>query len=75
MILPTLDQVAAALAGKPLPKLDKVFWSRVQPHENGCWMWKGSIKWNGYGLFRRRPAHRLAYEILVCPVRRGLDLV
>lgn len=41
------------------------FWSRVQ-RGDGCWLWRGSIGTNGYGVemdgSHRRLVHRLMYE-------------
>lgn len=43
-----------------------------------CWLWTGSLTWDGYGLFRennrRTGAHRFAYEYHVGPIPAGLQL-
>lgn len=43
-----------------------------------CWLWTGSLTYDGYGLFRennrRTGAHRFAYEYLVGPIPEGLQL-
>lgn len=49
------------------------FWSKVKGHPSGCWVWTGTRRWDGYGLFDRRRngvrksrlVHRLAYQLLV----------
>lgn len=49
---------------------------RIAP--SGCWEWKLSLNWGGYGSFRsgahRTGAHRAAYELLVGPIPPGLDI-
>lgn len=50
---------------------------RVDPQENGCWVWTGVLSRDGYGLSRgdnRYLAHRLAYELIVGPIPPGLTL-
>ena len=53
------------------------FWVKVQ-RTNGCWLWIASLDAYGYGQFRvqgrTRKSHQLAYELLVGPVPRGLEL-
>jgi hypothetical protein len=48
-----------------------LFWSHVEKTE-GCWIWRGSIRANGYGQFRVRPrtykAHRWIWEQLNGPL-------
>ena len=52
-------------------------WSKVEV-DGDCWMWQGTTDRNGYGDFwldgRMRPAHRVAYELLVGEIPGGLDL-
>lgn len=44
----------------------------------GCWQWLAAIDAHGYGRFsvggRMKLAHRIAYEMFVAPIPRGLDL-
>ena len=44
--------------------------------ETGCWLWLGKIEKKGYGVFRMKTkgikAHRLAYELLVGPIPKGM---
>jgi hypothetical protein len=52
--------------------------SRVLRYE-GCWLWTGVVKDDGYGLFRdgkRSPkqAHRVAYESVYGPLPAGLQI-
>ncbi len=53
------------------------FWPKVEKTE-GCWIWKGADNAKGYGRVvaagRTRPAHVIAYELLVGPVPAGLEL-
>src|ERR1043165_2354272 len=56
------------------------FWSNVDRRtENECWPWMGSMNGKGYGRFyvgagKARPAHRIAYELLIGPIPEGLHL-
>jgi hypothetical protein len=52
------------------------FWSFVNKTE-GCWVWTGFIRPDGYGTFRHpetRYAHVAAYLMLVGPVEEGLEI-
>lgn len=44
----------------------------------GCWLWTGSLTFDGYGIFRennrRTGAHRFAYEYFVGPIPAGLQI-
>lgn len=46
--------------------------------ENGCWDWIGSLNTHGYGqmsFFRSpEPAYRLAYELYVGPIPKGMHV-
>lgn len=49
------------------------FWAKVGlPDENGCWPWTGCVAAR-YGQIQIRPrrykAHRLAYELLIGPIK------
>lgn len=54
------------------------FWDKVHVNLNGCWEWLGykirggygAIKWQG----RTHCAHRVAYECLIGPIPKGLEL-
>jgi hypothetical protein len=53
------------------------FWKFVEAGD--CWTWTGYVHPNGYGRFRVSAqfisqAHRFAYEMLVGPVPKGLEL-
>jgi len=40
-----------------------------------CWLWTGGVTGGthgGYGMFSRRPAHRVSYELFVGPIIDGL---
>jgi hypothetical protein len=53
-------------------RLPSRFWSKVLAVAGGCWQWTASLASNGYGRFswdgRQRPAHRVAYTVLVGPI-------
>lgn len=54
--------------------IEMEFWSRVDK-SGVCWVWQGGMfSENGYGNYRRRAAHRVAYELCVGPVPDGLTL-
>jgi hypothetical protein len=54
-------------------------WKKVErlPAPDGCWLFTGSTN-RGYGQIiiagRRRPTHRVAYELLVGPIPVGHEL-
>jgi len=61
------------------------FWSKVNKngpavsHVDGlgpCWLWKGSVRWNGYGKMKvgdRTPyAHRISWKIHNGPIPAGM---
>lgn len=61
------------------------FWNKVEIVEDSgsCWPWKASRMTPGYGQFamedpdgrwRMKPAHRIAYELVVGPIPQGLEL-
>lgn len=56
------------------------FWMKVDA-SGDCWEWTSSRGGEGYGLFRvggrsgsYRPAHRVAWEMLVGPIGGGLEI-
>lgn len=58
--------------------LEERFWENVQKSE-GCWLWTGTIMWQGYGTIsewrpdrREYRAHRLSYELHNGPIPEGL---
>lgn len=38
--------------------------SRIEPDDNGCWLWAGSIDKHGYGRWGDHLAHRRVYDTL-----------
>lgn len=56
------------------------FWTKVRKSE-GCWEWTGSISGKPlkYGRFRAggkgQVAHRVAWELLICPIPDGLHVL
>lgn len=49
-------------------------WKMAIPEPNsGCLLWMGSIIDTGYGRFRRRPAHAVAYELAIGPLPEGME--
>lgn len=51
----------------------EAFWDRVDA-SGPCWIWTGARSTNGYGNWRGRLVHRLAYELLVGPIPDGLTI-
>jgi hypothetical protein len=49
------------------------FWEKVNKTE-GCWEWLGARTGSGYGVFRRQPAHRLAWIEAHGPIPDGLQI-
>jgi hypothetical protein len=54
------------------------FWAKVVEEDNGCLVWTGATKPNGYGCFARLGRayhpHRLSYEWLVGPIPDGKEI-
>lgn len=47
----------------------------VSKENGGCWPWQGFTDFNSYGRFSRYGlAHRFAYEFLVGPIPKGLEI-
>lgn len=46
--------------------------------DDECWLWRGTVNWDGYGRFWSRPlnynAHRYAYEHFVGPIPEGMTI-
>jgi hypothetical protein len=57
--------------------LEERFWAKVHFTET-CWLWTAATLPNGYGVLgiehRTVYAHRVAYELLVGPIRDGLQI-
>lgn len=55
--------------------LPERFMAKVQPAENGCWLWTAATNADGYGLFAvhraSKLAHRVAYEATKGPIPDG----
>jgi len=58
------------------------FWINLpdRPDPNACWIWKGLLDKDGYGVYGNpkkwgtRRAHRVAYMLLVGPIPDGLQI-
>lgn len=50
------------------------FLERTEKTES-CWIWFGFVQFNGYGQFRHKPAHVIAYELFVgeVPQKHQID--
>lgn len=49
---------------------DDRIWENINKTD-GCWYWTGVVHPTGYGMFRKRQAHRVVYEKLVSPIDVG----
>lgn len=58
----------------PRPSIEDAFWERANKSDDGCWLWSGHLNPEGYGILRRRLAHRFAYELLVGVIPEGLQI-
>lgn len=45
----------------PIP-MEEAFWSSVEKTDH-CWNWTGGRSGSGYGVFRRKYVHRIAYQM------------
>jgi hypothetical protein len=67
---------------KPGPRPNKPVRERLMAHiqitPEGCWLWTGCLRPNGYGMIgiagRARGAHIVSYELEYGPVPEGLEL-
>jgi hypothetical protein len=52
------------------------FVAQIDQQPDGCWLWVGTVRPDGYGLFGagNRRAHRVAYELFVGPIPEGAEL-
>lgn len=62
------DNEGPALKDSPVSELAELlpcpFWSKVDRRSpNECWPWNGAANVKGYGNFRSRSAHVVAYEM------------
>lgn len=54
----------------------KRFWNKVRKTKS-CWVWKAYKDEKGYGIFHlegAKKAHRIAYEFIKGPIRRGFEI-
>lgn len=57
--------------------IEERFWAKIDKNgPNGCWMWKGTLDKDSYGMFGRDSlkAHRITYEWLLGPIHVGLEI-
>lgn len=53
-----------------MPRPRKPFWSMVDKGAV-CWLWIGGCNNEGYGIYCRQKAHRVAYELSAGPIPDG----
>jgi HNH endonuclease len=55
----------------------QVFFTKFDPINDGCWIWKGNRRL-GYGRckikYKYYSAHRVSYELFIGPIPEGLEL-
>lgn len=49
------------------------FWEKVEK-TGTCWLWRGAIERQGYGVFENRKAHRIAFTLIGGVIPTGLQL-
>jgi hypothetical protein len=52
-------------------------WGHVEEgrgYTTPCWIWQGATVGTGYGWWRRRYAHRVAYEAAHGPIPKGMQI-
>lgn len=56
--------------------IEKNFWGMVKKKQNGCWIWIGPRRTDGYGYMRRngtnQSSHRISYEFHFGEIPIGL---
>lgn len=61
-----------------MPWNEERFMAKVEPDENGCWIWQRWLSSDGYGYVKldgkTQIAHRVAYEHLVAPIPEGMTI-
>ena len=52
--------------------------NRFQIDDNGCWVWKGALSSEGYGIFnldgKTKYAHRVSYQLFLGPIHHWNEL-
>lgn len=62
-------------------QVSAAFWKKVRKglRPGSCWVWTGALQRDGYAHFglngNTRSSHRYAYEQLIGPIPKGLDLL
>lgn len=51
------------------------FWDKVQRQKRGCWIWAAGRFEKGYGQFRNKRANRVAWEIVIGKIPKGLQVL
>lgn len=57
------------------PYLEERFWALVARRSStGCWLWLGAVHRTGSGQYGNRQAARIAWELTIGPIARGLEI-
>jgi hypothetical protein len=51
------------------------FLDRVEVTPSGCWEWTRARSHDGYGVYKKLRAHRVAYELAFGPIPDGLSVL
>lgn len=55
-----------------MPPVGKPFQEWYTVGDDGCWRWKGATTPWGYGVFRKKFAHRISYALAHGPIPAGM---
>lgn len=59
----------------PRPTIEQAFWERANKvRADNCWLWSGAINDDGYGILRRKSAHRFSYEMHFGAIPKGMEI-
>lgn len=64
----TKAKIGAKARARSIENVRRDLFARVNKDANGCWLWTGAMRADGYGVLRSRPAHRVSYEVFVGPI-------
>jgi hypothetical protein len=59
--------------GKPRPRLGD-YWDYVDK-SGECWIWTGPLAHFGYGVYKKKRAHRIAFEMVHGPIPPGVFIL
>lgn len=57
-----------------IPRKVQRFCSKIEMHESGCWIWRGSTSKAGYGQFDGTGAHRWSFQLAFGTLKKAQHL-